>query len=333
MAPRTGEKYMTPIPKRDIELKSKGNGPVVTYYLTKEELEKMREKEGPACGLTKQALIEAIAAGESLSSVERAWKMKYNTIHTWVKKWGLKGLTPDKARELLAKTEEEQNDEKKVAESEKDGSREDAVPSAPSSEKPYAESEDIRGKIKGAGESPFGARSEAVAARIITAEVELHKEKDAEIERLREELAKKIGEKNRYREALGAAEERIDKLEQNVERLKGANLQAVALYDDNWELRREIAELVNERDVLLQTVEKAVDENHDPVNRPAHYTAGKVECIDAIEAATAGLTGGQAYNTGAAIKYLWRWSRKGGVEDLRKARWYIDRLIGEVESK
>lgn len=71
----------------------------------------------------------------------------------------------------------------------------------------------------------------------------------------------------------------------------------------------------------------------DPVNHPAHYTAGKVECIDAIEAATTGLEGGLAYCTGCAIKYLWRWSRKGGVEDLRKARWYVDRLIKEVEGE
>ncbi|WP_225442463.1 DUF3310 domain-containing protein [Paenibacillus lycopersici] len=66
---------------------------------------------------------------------------------------------------------------------------------------------------------------------------------------------------------------------------------------------------------------------NDPVNHPAHYTAGGIECIDAIAAATTGLTGEEAYDTGAAIKYLWRWKRKNGVEDLRKARWYIDRLI------
>lgn len=65
----------------------------------------------------------------------------------------------------------------------------------------------------------------------------------------------------------------------------------------------------------------------DPVNHPSHYTAGGVECIEGIESAITGLEGPAAYATGAAIKYLWRWSRKGGVEDLRKARWYIDRLI------
>ena len=69
----------------------------------------------------------------------------------------------------------------------------------------------------------------------------------------------------------------------------------------------------------------------DVVNHPAHYTAGKVECIDAIEAATVGLEGIQAMCTGNVIKYVWRWKRKGGVQDLRKARWYLDRLIEEVE--
>ncbi len=65
----------------------------------------------------------------------------------------------------------------------------------------------------------------------------------------------------------------------------------------------------------------------DTVNHPPHYTAGGVECIDALEAATVGLDGIEAVCTANAIKYLWRWKRKGGVEDLRKARWYIERLI------
>lgn len=60
------------------------------------------------------------------------------------------------------------------------------------------------------------------------------------------------------------------------------------------------------------------------INRPPHYNAGKVECI---EAATINLTGIDAVCTGNAIKYLWRWKQKGGVEDLRKAKWYLDRLI------
>lgn len=69
----------------------------------------------------------------------------------------------------------------------------------------------------------------------------------------------------------------------------------------------------------------------DNINHPAHYTAGKVECIDALESATVNLTGIEAVCTANAIKYLWRWKRKNGVEDLQKAKWYIERLIKEQE--
>lgn len=65
----------------------------------------------------------------------------------------------------------------------------------------------------------------------------------------------------------------------------------------------------------------------DAVNHPAHYTAGQIECIDALESATTGLCGIEAICTANAIKYLWRWKLKNGVQDLEKAKWYIDKLI------
>lgn len=69
----------------------------------------------------------------------------------------------------------------------------------------------------------------------------------------------------------------------------------------------------------------------DPVQHPAHYTAGKVECIDAIEAATGPLAGMNAILTGQVLKYVWRWPLKGRpLEDLEKARWYLDRLIARI---
>lgn len=71
----------------------------------------------------------------------------------------------------------------------------------------------------------------------------------------------------------------------------------------------------------------------DIINHPPHYTAGKVECIDALEAATENLTGIEAICTANAIKYLWRWRHKNGVEDLKKARWYLDRLISREEAQ
>ena len=65
----------------------------------------------------------------------------------------------------------------------------------------------------------------------------------------------------------------------------------------------------------------------DMVNHPHHYTQGKVECIDALEAATINLKGLDAVCTANAIKYLWRWQEKDGVRDLRKAMWYINKML------
>jgi hypothetical protein len=65
----------------------------------------------------------------------------------------------------------------------------------------------------------------------------------------------------------------------------------------------------------------------DPIN-PLHYKQGGIECIDAIKAATG--DGFIGYVWGNVLKYLWRWPKKGGVDDLKKARWYLDRLIKEV---
>lgn len=71
----------------------------------------------------------------------------------------------------------------------------------------------------------------------------------------------------------------------------------------------------------------------DMVNHPSHYTQGGIECIDALEAATINLKGIEAVCTANAIKYLWRWKEKGGIEDLEKSKWYIDRLIKKMEKQ
>lgn len=69
----------------------------------------------------------------------------------------------------------------------------------------------------------------------------------------------------------------------------------------------------------------------DNVNHPAHYKQGGIECIDAIEAAVTGLSGFEGMCTGNAIKYLFRWKHKAGIEDLKKAVWYVNRLIQKAE--
>ena len=71
----------------------------------------------------------------------------------------------------------------------------------------------------------------------------------------------------------------------------------------------------------------------DNVNHPSHYTQGDIECIDAIKAATVGKTGIEAACVANVIKYLWRYEAKNGVEDCRKAKWYLDRLIKELTNE
>lgn len=68
----------------------------------------------------------------------------------------------------------------------------------------------------------------------------------------------------------------------------------------------------------------------DMVNHPSHYTQGGIECIDAITAATVGKTGIEAVCVANVVKYLWRYEEKNGLEDVKKARWYVERLINEL---
>lgn len=81
--------------------------------------------------------------------------------------------------------------------------------------------------------------------------------------------------------------------------------------------------------------ESAISAPHDDaVNHPRHYrAAGGMEAIDVIEAFTQELAGSEAVCTANALKYMLRWKNKNGVEDLKKARWYLNRLIDRMESE
>ena len=70
----------------------------------------------------------------------------------------------------------------------------------------------------------------------------------------------------------------------------------------------------------------------DPVNAPSHYNEGSIECIDYLKDSLG--SGYSAYLEGSVKKYLHRFRyKKKPVEDLRKAKWYIDRLIQEQITK
>lgn len=68
----------------------------------------------------------------------------------------------------------------------------------------------------------------------------------------------------------------------------------------------------------------------DNVNNPSHYGQGKIECIYYISDF---LTKEEyiGYLRGNIAKYLHRWRYKNGIEDLKKANWYLDRLMWEIE--
>jgi len=69
--------------------------------------------------------------------------------------------------------------------------------------------------------------------------------------------------------------------------------------------------------------------SHDNVNNPPHYNQAGIECLDAIAAATA--DGYEYYLQGNIIKYLWRYRYKNGIEDLKKAQFYLNKLVKEKE--
>lgn len=70
----------------------------------------------------------------------------------------------------------------------------------------------------------------------------------------------------------------------------------------------------------------------DAIN-PKHYKQGLIQAIDAIESATINKKGIVAVCTANVIKYLWRCEDKNGLEDLYKAKWYLDKLITEKEKQ
>mgnify|MGYP004694355395 CR=1 FL=1 len=75
------------------------------------------------------------------------------------------------------------------------------------------------------------------------------------------------------------------------------------------------------------------DAKPDMVCHPPHYNQGGIECIDAIKAATVNKRGIEAVCVANVIKYLFRYETKNGLEDVYKSRWYLNRLIDEMEAK
>jgi len=98
---------------------------------------------------------------------------------------------------------------------------------------------------------------------------------------------------------------------------------------EDWERLQE--ELPAIEKTGLEAWANGVEE--DMVNSPSHYTYGKVECIEGIQESMTP-EAFKGYCKGACLKYLWRYERKDKpLEDLKKAQWYLNKLIEGVESE
>lgn len=92
------------------------------------------------------------------------------------------------------------------------------------------------------------------------------------------------------------------------------------------------AETEHEYDPVEMLLNRAKNKTeHDAVNSPAHYTSGGIECIDCIKAALGDNFIG--FLIGNVFKYCYRYRNKNGVTDLKKAAWYLDRAIKEIEDE
>ena len=87
--------------------------------------------------------------------------------------------------------------------------------------------------------------------------------------------------------------------------------------------------MIEQEELRMAQAKKQSDNVVDMVNSPPHYNQTGIECIHAISAATD--TGFKYYLQGNIMKYLWRFDYKDKpLEDLQKAKWYLDKLIEEV---
>jgi len=85
---------------------------------------------------------------------------------------------------------------------------------------------------------------------------------------------------------------------------------------------------MKEKQAMVQSDNK---EMQDMVNSPIHYNKAGIETIDALEAML--VDGFDYYLQGNIVKYLWRFRYKNGIEDLKKAQWYLNKLIEVYDDK
>ena len=116
------------------------------------------------------------------------------------------------------------------------------------------------------------------------------------------------------------------------------------------EMREQLEKMANDGDALRELIiregpwrvhQPQIERTPDTVEHPSHYTSGGIECIDAMKAMLVGYEQAKIatrfywhFLSGQVLKYLWRWPLKERpLQDLKKARWYLDRLIADIEKQ
>ena len=104
----------------------------------------------------------------------------------------------------------------------------------------------------------------------------------------------------------------------------------------DWDrLQREYPAIDPNNAVTMEAYHKLAEEEQakDMVNSPSHYTAGNIECIEAIEASMTP-EAFRGYCKANVLKYLWRYEKKGKpLECLEKSLWYLERLKSSYQGQ
>lgn len=105
----------------------------------------------------------------------------------------------------------------------------------------------------------------------------------------------------------------------------------------SYEIENDYGKIRSYTDALFEVVpddemtKPNINDILDNVEHPSHYCRGGIECIDAIEASL-GKDEFTGFLRGNIIKYVWRYKDKNGLEDLKKAQWYLNKLIEVVKN-
>lgn len=122
---------------------------------------------------------------------------------------------------------------------------------------------------------------------------------------------------------LGTKSERYDDLDIMLISKPKLRNDGSVVYFPVWD-RSELVRKVKNDDADIKP--KSVSENTDDINHPNRYAKGKYECIDVMQEIF-GVEFVKAFCKGNAFKYLWRESDKGGINDIKKAQFYINKYI------